>query len=159
MFFEPLKNLATKIKELDSDKLFVSVISRKGISTFIADLNRSQLLKGEGSDDNSLMKYIDDPFFNSIEQARAYQRWKENISPNKSKSVEVMDFYINGYFHRSIFTSVQDDFFQLKSNASFADSIDSKEPDALGLTTENKDLLVEITTPLMLEELRKELLK
>ncbi len=154
MFFEPLKKIANNIINIDSNKIIVSVLSKNGLETFIADLNRGQLLEGFGSDDQSLMKYVDDPFFKSTKQALAYQKWKESISPSSSKPVGVMDFYINGYFHSTIKTDLKKDSFVLDSDASFADSIASKEPDAFGLSTDSKNVLIKIILPLIIEEIK-----
>jgi len=154
-----LIQIANNAKALNEKKIFITVISKKGINTFIADLNRGQLLAGEGADNNNLMRYIDDPFFKSKEQALAYQRWKEKISPNGEKPKDVMDFYINGYFHKSIYTKINDDYFSLRSDVDFAKDIIKKEKDALGLNKTSLNELIKEILPIFIEETRQLLLK
>lgn len=153
--FKSLKRLAENAKRLNQSEIFITVISKNGISTFIADLNRGQLIEGEGADGNNLLRYVDDPFFKSKAQALAYQKWKERISPSGSKPKDVADFYINGYFHNSIYTKIDADYFSLKSDVDFANDIMRKEKDALGLNNESNRKLVEKILPMVIEETRK----
>lgn len=72
----------------------------------IADANRLRLEEGKNRDGEYLPRYIDDPYFKSIKQAKGYEAYKAKISPNKEKPRDVKDYYINGYTHRRITVDV-----------------------------------------------------
>lgn len=63
----------------------------------LADLQKFQLSDGLNNKGGYLPRYIDDPYFTSMEAALRYQEWKNSISPNPDKPAEVMDFFINGF--------------------------------------------------------------
>lgn len=68
----------------------------------LADANRFQLSEGKDNTGRYLPRYVDDPYFKSPAQAKAYEDWKAKVSPNREKPRDVMDFYINGFFYDSI---------------------------------------------------------
>lgn len=68
----------------------------------LADATRFQLSDGKNREGGYLPRYIDDPYFSSIEGALAYQQWKTGISPGDNKPEDVMDFFIRGDFYDTI---------------------------------------------------------
>ena len=129
-----------EIRNIDVNALVKSILDDEDFQRWIVDANKQQMTEGLNIDGNFFMRYVDDPYFKSREKAIAYQNWKSKISKSKSKPKEVMDFFINGYFHNSLDVQFNSDSFELNSNAYFENSIQSKTNDkALGLT-QNKNL-------------------
>lgn len=139
--FGVIKSLAAKAATIDQDKILKEILDDQVLEAKIIELNKNQMLAGIGSDGQALPRYVDDPFFKSIEAAERYAAWKEKISPNKSKDVEVMDFYITGQFHSTIEMKNEDTYFIMSSDSQIKDSVKSKA-EALGL---NQESISEIT--------------
>jgi hypothetical protein len=110
----------------------------------MVELNKEQMLAGKNKQGGYLPRYVDDNYFKSTAAALRYQRWKSYISPNKSKPVEVMDFFIVGYYHRTVEIKVLSQGYELFSDAGFANSIESKTSGThLGLNAESRVILLD----------------
>lgn len=104
----------------------------------LADLNRFQLSEGKNNEGGYLPRYIDDPYFNSIEGAIGYQIWKRKVSPNPDKPEDVMDLFIRGDLHESIKADVSGNELKLWTNSPIGDDVFQKTKGKfLGLNPES----------------------
>ena len=129
----------------------VSDIARDN-SIMIADANRLRLTEGKNAEGGYLPKYIDDPYFKTIAQAKGYEAYKAKISPNKNKPREIMDFYINGYTHSNIVATVSGAEIQTTVKTGWAQHLE--EVEALGINPESaRELWNFAFMPLLCEEI------
>ena len=136
-----LRQVFNNVNALDVVKESMVVINDH--SEDIVELNKKQMLKGENNIDQSLPRYVDDPYFKSRESALRYQSWKESISPNKQKPSGVMDFYINGKYHNSLIMQTSKDYFVIKSLSPINGSISNKTSGRhLGLNKKTKAIMI-----------------
>ena len=155
IFDQLLRNFRRNTPQYIGKKVFVEKTLKKSI----ADLNREQLLKGQGADGESLPRYVDDPWFKSTESALRYQKWKSYISPG-DKPIDVMDFFIDGTFHKTIkFKKDEEGFFTI-SNSEIVGSVQSKtNNNALGINDESLEQImpeiIKYAQELLLQDLRK----
>lgn len=135
------------------------VFMEKTLKKSVADLNREQLLSGRGADGELLPRYVDDPFFKSPESALRYQKWKSTISPGE-KPADVMDFYIDGTFHRTIKFRKDDEGIMTFSESQIVGSVQRKTGNqALGLNDESIEKILPEFTEYVQDLLQKDLLK
>mgnify|MGYP003642766729 CR=1 FL=1 len=154
--FGKLQDVIDNILRLDQEKIIITLISDDKILGFVADLNRTQLVDGFGSNDKNLPLYVDDDFFKTRAHAEAYQSWKKRISPSKTKPEGVMDFYINGQFHDTIETAFSTKGIILESGSEISDSVmDKSNNQALGLTTESRNELAKKILPSIINEVKR----
>ncbi len=124
------------------------------VEDMIERLNREQLLAGKNADGGDLMRYVDDPFFKTVEAALRYKEWKKGISPNKLKDDDIMDFYINGQFHESINAEFKKDGIDIFSTSNIEGSFERKTDGlGFGLNDISKIKLYEYVKPLIIERL------
>jgi len=152
---EILVNIINKLNDsLNINNLMNHVLIKRNVNEYIVFLNKQQLLLGKDAIGDDLMRYVDDPFFKSMNQAIAYQNWKSKISPNKSKNVQVMDFYINGYFHNSIDIDIFNDSLNIFSNTDIEVSFENKTHNqGFGLNDYSRIKLFEYIKPLLLKRI------
>lgn len=133
--FEALIDKFKALSEIDENETIHGILERQELQEEIVQLNKQQLLDGRAADNSSLPRYEDDSFFKTQKAAKAYEAWKSKISPNKSKPVGVMDFYINGKFHDTIKMKNNTDSFLLTSDSEIASDVQSKTGnEAFGLS-------------------------
>ena len=158
--FGRLDTVLNNVLSLDEEKIQIFVFSKGEVQVFSADLNRRQLLAGENSADGSLPLYVDDPFFKTLAAAERYASWKSNISPNTEKPKGVMDFYINGAFHKTIQGVMKNNELIIKSDSDIANSIMGKTRGlALGLNLESRNELAKLILPIIIAEVRRQIFK
>lgn len=153
--FEALLNKFANLATLDQNQVIHDIIEKPEVKELIPEMNREQLLAGVGADSQSLPKYTDDSHFKTVKAAEAYQSWKKHVSPNKSKPIDVMDFYIDGTFHDTIDVQNNEDNFTLISPSAIADDVESKTSNqSLGLTNENIDKLMPTIKNSIIEKIK-----
>jgi len=104
----------------------------------VTELQSKQLLAGKDNEGHYLPRYVDDPYFKSREAALRYMNWKIGKSPNKEKPNDVMDFWITGYTHSTLFSKRQGNSILFGSNGKFNNSIMLKtDGKYLGLNKES----------------------
>lgn len=154
-----LQRLHDNLSKLDILDLAEKILLDKFMDKTVK-LNLNQLLSGEGGDNQSLPRYVDDPYFKTKEAALRYQAWKAKISPNSKKPQDVMDFYINGRFHGTIFSDVRDSKLIFDSTSEIKNSVLSKtDGAALGLNTESLEELRSELLPILIEEIESAILQ
>ncbi len=92
----------------------------------LADMQRFQMSEGKGRDGGYMLRYRDDPYFQSLAGALAYERWKMKISPNNEKPAEYADFIIRGDFYSTINVQVTNNFIDFYSDSHIASDINAK---------------------------------
>ena len=70
--------------------------------------------------------YLNDPYFKTKEQAYDYMMWKQRITPNERRPVQTPNLFINGYFHNSLFLSIDEDSAEVTSMQPLGDEIIAK---------------------------------
>jgi len=156
--FDSLYKMCNNVLKLDESNIFITVVSKEGVKDFVVDLNLGQLIEGRGSDNRSLPRYVDDPYFKTVQQAKAYEAWKSSISPSKTKPKGVMDFYINGRFHSTIKADAKGDSLDIYSNSNIYDSVNNKtKGKALGLDSISSEKLSDKILSPYIEEVIKRL--
>jgi len=147
-----LFKLCDNIINIDVSKIFIRIIYKDEIRVYILDLNRiSQLFeKSEDSYENFL---------------GTYSFATEKISKGRKKAGSSITLLDTGAFYKSFDIAVySDDSFTIEANTVKEDGSDlasSKRygKGILGLSAESKDKLIEKITPLIIIELKKEILK
>lgn len=154
--FGVVKKLCRRVAKLDEDKIITKIFDDKDLQARIVNFNQMQMLAGKGADSNNLPRYDQDPYFKTPNAAKAYQAWKAHVSPNKEKDPAVMDFYIDGHFHKTLKVVSSQKAVTIKSDSEIAGDIQDKtNQEALGL---NKESLARIL-PTVQEEIINEVKK
>jgi hypothetical protein len=156
---DKINEIYKSVRRLTGQYLGKKALKDRELKKSIADLNREQLLSGRGADGEYLPRYVDDPYFKSVESATRYEQWKATISIGE-KPTGVMDFYIDGTFHRTIKFVKDDEGFTTKSDSSIISSVQSKTNNqALGINeTSIEQIIPEVTEYLqsiLLTEIQK----
>ena len=70
--------------------------------------------------------YLNDPYFKTKEQAYEYMMRKQSITPNERRPMQTPNLFINGYFHNSLFLSIDEDSAEVTSMQPLGDKIIAK---------------------------------
>jgi len=107
------------------------------------ELQQLQLVKGKDRNGDYLPKYTEDPYFKGdYEAAIRYRDWKVDISPDVSKPIDVMDFWIRGDFNASIRVHINGDKVDVFSDADIeADVLRKTGGKAFGINPESAQRL------------------
>lgn len=132
-------NNAIKAKEMIPDIIDGIIFDNEEM---ILDMNRQQMMDGQNNEGVEIRPlYSQDPYFKTPASAQAYISWKQIITPNTKRNPDVPNLFIDGTFHRSLQLFRVGPKIMIKGNASFADNIDSKFNDVLGLAPYNQERL------------------
>lgn len=98
-------------------------------------LQKEQLFEGIGADGEYIRPfYSEDPYFKSAESAAKYARYKQKITPNPVRPIDVPNLFINGkYVHDTLLIRFSEDEFNLESDGSKGREILIKHRNAAGL--------------------------
>jgi hypothetical protein len=158
MDFQTLhRNFGSLISELNE----LVLDSAMELDKFIAELNREQLWNGETSNEGTISpKYSQDPYFKSPEAAARYAAWKSKITPSPKRDADTPNLYINGTYHKSIYTKREGNGITTDSNIPLGQKIQSKFKNIKGLNkgsiTKLKPDLLEILINKTRNKLHKE---
>jgi hypothetical protein len=147
-----LFRLCDNVKNLDAGKILINLIFKDEIRKYVLDLNRINQLfeKGEDSYENFLGTY-------------SYRT--EQITKGRKKAGEHITLLDTGDFYRSFDIAVySDESFTIEANTIKEDGTDlasSKRygKGILGLSEDSKAKLVDKIMPLIIIEVKKEILK
>ena len=93
----------------------------------LVSLNREQMLEGKRRDGKDISpSYFEDPWFKSVESAKAYSDWKDSITPNSKRKKGVPNLFIIGTFHNSITIDVTGESIKFNSDFYAAADIERK---------------------------------
>lgn len=105
----------------------------------IADLQREQMLEGKGVDGQYIRPfYSENPFFKTPGAAERYALWKQKITPNSNRPVDVPNLIVVGVFHKSLSAKVSGGLFEIQTDASFGDKVFDVHKNAQGLDEESR---------------------
>jgi hypothetical protein len=145
-----LKNLEWIMKGLSSfnarDEVERIVDENKDVLT---DLQRDQMMEGRSVDGDYIRPYYsENPYFKSAAAALKYAEWKQEITPNELRPLDVPNLYINGRFHNSLKTVMNGDEFSIESDDIKGASIFEEHKNAQGLDEDSRlKFATEITLP------------
>jgi hypothetical protein len=144
----PLDDFAQRIAKLqafDFGKELETIVTDNVDA--IADLQRDQMLEGRGVDGAFLRPfYSEDPYFKKPGAALRYARWKQKITPNPQRPLDVPNLIITGVFHESLTANVEGDLVEIETSAAFGDDVFDKFPKAQGLDEDKRLLFAETIT-------------
>lgn len=105
-----------------------------------------QLVKGQDRNGDWLPKYVDDPYFKGDrEAAYRYRDWKIDISPDVSKPIDVMDFWIDGTLNSKVDAKVGSGKVDMRINDPIeGDILEKTNGKALGINPESAAKLFEV---------------
>jgi hypothetical protein len=136
-----LEEYITHLKGFDAWTLIEPIIE-KHLNEMV-DINQTQLLEGKDTFGKDIRPYYsEDPYFKTPESATRYARWKRNIEPSGSyanRKMDVPNLHIDGTFHRSIMGFTTELGIDFKSDVNFAQNINSKYRDILGVDITRKE--------------------
>lgn len=131
-----IRALYNKMVALDAEAIAVEAVSETVDE--IRHYTLKQLLDGKNSKGGDLSSYLTDPYFRTPEAAQAYSRWKDQISPKSNRKSGIKNYYINGYYHKSIRVRMVGNKIVTESNTSIGKDIEAKERDIYGLNSQSK---------------------
>lgn len=122
----------------------------------IVDLQREQMLEGRGVDGEYIRPfYSENPYFKKPGAAQRYAEWKQKITPNAKRPIDVPNLTINDTFHNSLSADVESGVFEIKTSASFGDKVFEVHKNAQGLDEEKRLQFAEsITLPAIKDALQ-----
>ncbi|OJW78439.1 hypothetical protein [Spirosoma sp. 48-14] len=113
-------------------------------AVLIADLNRKQLAAGIRADNSAISPY--------------YRPDTVQIKRDKGQRTDRVTLHDTGDFYESIFTAVFDQAFDLEATDPKTEELKAKYgDDILGLTPENRAVLIEVIKPQFIDLLKKEI--
>lgn len=145
-----LDNLAQfidKLKSFDFGKEMEVIVETN--TDKIADLQREQMLEGRGVDGDYIRPfYSENPFFKKPGAAQRYAAWKQKITPNPKRPLDVPNLFVDGTFHKSLFVDVDDKMFEIKTDVSFGEDVFAVHQNAQGLDEDSRmQFAEEVTLP------------
>src|ERR1044072_1903301 len=112
---QAFKNRLISLKK-QTEEVAATSIRKTGAN--LVQLNREQMMEGKRRDGKDISpSYFEDPWFKSIESAKAYSEWKDRITPNSKRKKGVPNLFIVGTFHNSISIDVTGE--SIKFNSDF----------------------------------------
>lgn len=153
MPLDNFKSLIDNLQAFDFGQEMVKIVEDN--TDTIADLQRDQMLEGRGVDGEYIRPfYSEDPWFKKPGAAERYARWKQEITPNPQRPLDVPNLIVTGVFHDSLTAGVSGDEFEINTSASFGEDVFTEHPTAQGLDEEKRLLFAEtITLPSISESL------
>ena len=136
-----IAGMLRKIQELDFEQVAEAAISK--YTTEIEVLQKKQMMQGKNNKGELFSpRHSENPWFKKEGAGYRYAVWKQRRNPETP--FDVPNFYINGYYHNSIFVTVSNRRVNIESNATFAPDIDAVfQNTALGLNTDSKVIAYE----------------
>jgi len=131
----------------DAEKEMVNIVDHN--KQKVLDLQREQMMEGRGIDGQFIRPfYSENPYFKTMEQSQAYARWKQKITPNSKRPLDVPNLFINGRFHDSLFVEVGGNEFDIDATDYDATDIMSVHKNAIGLNDASRlEFAEKITIP------------
>jgi hypothetical protein len=139
-----IRGLYDRIDGLNTDLIAVEAV--KQTTGDIREYNLDQLLNGLDNEGHFIRpSYLEDPYFDTVEEAVGYMEWKRKISPYSTiRPPETPNLFINGYYHSTRTVKVEGDRIVFASTFEEADEIDRKYHGKLdGLNLDSRKRLVE----------------
>ncbi|MDF2189284.1 hypothetical protein [Paraflavitalea sp. CAU 1676] len=118
--------MLNRIEGVQTDLIAVEAV--KQTTNDIRDYNLDQLLNGLDNEGKMIRPtYLEDPYFDTVEEAVGYMEYKRKISPFSAiRPPEAPNLYINGFYHSTRTVKVMGDKIVYDSTFEEADEIDRK---------------------------------
>ena len=145
-----LEKFMEELKAFDARDELASIVEAH--TDLIIDMQSDQWMEGRGVDGEYIRPfYSENPYFKTPEAAERYAKWKQKITPNPQRPVDVPNLYINGYLHSTLYAIVTgkdtlDPQFMIDAEAGFADRAFAVHKNAVGLNEEKRLLFAENIT-------------
>ena len=105
----------------------------------LTQLQRDQMLSGRSVNGDYIRPYYsENPYFKKPGAALRYAQWKQEITPNELRPLDVPNLFINGRFHNSLKTVMNGDEFSFKSDDINGASIFEEHKNAQGLDEDSR---------------------
>lgn len=140
MKLQDIQKVQQKLKEVRRGKLAEFAADElRGKETWLADLNREQMLRGENAHGGKITpSYLNDPFFKTPEQARKYAQWKQEITPNPRRDFATPNLIIRGDFHESITAKISSRIVRFETATLLGRKVTAKFTNVLGMNPESR---------------------
>lgn len=137
MAFTDLENKIAALKSFDFEAEAISIITDNKDN--LLEMQKKQLMDGIGVDGEYIRPfYSENPYFKTTEKAYAYALWKQKITPNPSRPIDVPNLFINGQYHESLMININNDEIEIHGTDNNAADIESVHSTALGINEENR---------------------
>lgn len=157
--FGSLKKLCDNVKNLDSNKILLTIWFDKNIQDYILDLNRLNQLFKDGVDANSeLLGY----YSGATEWITRGKNYQYGGLSSKKTSADHITLYDTGAFYASFRIIVQKDGFKVYANSIVDDGNDLTEiygENIIGLTNESTEQLAIKILPMVVKNVREFILR
>lgn len=153
MPLDNFKNTIDKLRAFDFGQEMTKIVEDN--EDKIEDLQREQMLEGRGVDGDYIHPfYSENPWFKKPGAALRYAQWKQKITPNPKRPLDVPNLFVDGTFHKSLFVEVNAPMFEVKTDASFGDDVFAVHQNAQGLDEDSRmQFAEEVTLPEIKESL------
>lgn len=130
-----LIDLYNNLQKIDLVQLAGEALLANGVEAL--DMNRAQMMRGQGIDGNPFKPYSTDPYFQgNTARADGYSRFKQRITPQTPTGVP--NFFINGLTHNSLTLTVTNRQFTITSTVPWAGRVQSwQNNNVFGLTPQS----------------------
>lgn len=155
MPLDAFRDLINKIQVFDFGQELEKIVEDHADD--ITDLQREQMLEGRGVDGDYIRPfYSENPWFKKPGAAQRYAQWKQKITPNPQRPLDVPNLTVTGVFHDSLSAKVTSGFFEVDSGVAFGQDVFAVHKNAQGLDEEKRLLFAETYT---LPEIKEALLE
>jgi len=136
-----IRGLYNKLLTVDTDKIAQETM--EGTEEEIRQYNLQQLLDGKTNQGTDISpSYLEDPFFKTQDQAKAYSDWKDRISPASNRKSGVPNLFINGFYHSTRRVVISGDKIQYTSTYGEQHGFEQKYKNLDGLNPESRKKFV-----------------
>ena len=162
--FGRLTRLLNNFSSLDSNIIFLKIVSEDNVQKFIIDLNRFDQLfdAGVNSDGNPLPTYSPYSELVSSDETFTLTSFNGETLSKKKKSGDSWFLLAKGELYNSFSVRVDDGSFTIENSGTIKlnkkESVDYKFYDILGLTDESKSEFTQKILPMVIREVRTILL-
>jgi hypothetical protein len=157
--FKSLKKLCKNVKNLESNKILISIWKDKQVQYFILDLNRlNQLFKSGLDANNEFLGYYSE----NTEWITRGLTYQYGGLSSKKTSADHITLYDTGAFYASFKVRVEKDGFVILANSIVEDGNDLTEiygENIIGLSNESNQELYNKILPLVVQNIRDSILK
>lgn len=145
MALDGILNIIEGLTNLDTHAEVLKIVEANADS--IIDFQQAQMYEGIGGDGEYIRPfYSEDPYFKKPGAALAYAQWKQRITPNPNRPLDVPNLFINGYFYKSLTAVFSDNVYSVRSKNNLGEKVFAEHPNAEGLSPKNSQEFAETIT-------------
>lgn len=142
MDFTNLLNTISKLQAFKAEDEVPAIVTENAGD--LVKLQKEQLSEGRGIDGEFIRPlYSENPYFKTPEAAMRYAKYKQKITPNPLRPLDVPNLFINGrYVYDNIFVRLTKNVFSLEADG-IGQQILDEHPNAAGLDAEKRAIFAE----------------